>query len=76
MAVQVTVELTDAQWALVQDHYSIFEINEVNQEEKVAVTVDSLGRWLAKLIRLEVETCMKRAAREEADKTTEDCFNV
>jgi len=76
MGVQVTVEFTDAQWALMQDHYSIFEINEVNQEAKVAVTVDSLRRWLIKLVRLEIEDCVKRSAREEADKITDDCFNV
>jgi len=76
MSVQVTVEFTDAQWVLVQNHYSIFEINEVNQEERVSVTVDSLNRWLTKLVRLEIEDCMKRSARQEADKTTQDCFNV
>ena len=76
MAVQVTLEFTDAQWALVQDHYAIFELNEVNQEEKVVVTVDSLGRWLTKLVRLEIEGCIKRAARAEADKTSQDCFDV
>jgi len=76
MSVQVTVEFTDAQWALVQDHYSIFEINEVNQEERVSVTVDSLSRWLTKVVRIEIEDCVKRSAREEADKITEDCFNV
>jgi len=76
MAVQVALEFTDAQWALVQDHYSIVELNELNRPEKVAITVDSLKGWLTKIVRMEIETCIQQAAREEADKTTEDCFNV
>ena len=76
MAVQVTLEFTDAQWALVQAHYTLYELNEVNADEKVDVTVDSLSSWLVKLVKYEVQTCVQRAARAEADKTTQDCFDV
>jgi len=76
MAVQVTLEFTDAQWALVQEHYSIVGLNELNRPEKVAVTIDSLGEWLTKIVQVEIETCIRQVARDEADKTTENSFNV
>ena len=69
MAVQVTLEFTDAQWALVQEHYPHTSLG---RDEVVPITSDSFATSLLNI----VERLMVKCLKEELGTQAADGFNV
>jgi len=76
MAVQITVEFTDAQWELIQAHLPHWEYTEGGQRFHKAITEEELSVWLLASIKAEVEVCIKRTNIAAVTLATEDCFDV
>ena len=80
MAVQVTLEFTDAQWALVQEHYPYYAPRYVSDVftgvERETVTETTLAASLYTQIQESVISCVKEAAKEAAVQNQEHLFDV
>ena len=81
MAVQVTLEFTDAQWELVKEHYHCYkDAFDDNQEfiglEPQTVTEEVVAARLKTLIEDEVVECMRTAEREAKITALDDAFKV
>ena len=80
MAVQITVEFTDAQWALVQEHYLYYAPQYIDDEftgvERETVTQETLAAFLYAQVQDAVISCVQEAARETAVQNQEDLFDV
>ena len=70
MAVQITLDFTDAQWELVKEHFVVG--SEKGSGLPIFATPETLKEKLEKIVRSEVISSIKhRAAREQ-----EDAFDV
>ena len=80
MAVQVILEFTDAQWALVQEHYPYYAPRYVSDVftgvERETVTEATLATSLYTQIQESVISCVKEAAKEVAAQNQENLFDV
>jgi len=76
MAVQVTVDFTDAQWALIQAHFTNVIVGEDGYSVHQDITEEELSAKIYKWVRREVEVCIEENAISEARDLIEDCFNV
>jgi len=76
MAVQVIVDFTDAQWALVQAHFPNTKPDEGGRAVHQDITEEELSAKIYNWVRREVEVCIEENAILEARGLLEDCFNV
>tara|TARA_Y100000296_G_C5095246_1_gene216997 strand:+ start:356 stop:586 length:231 start_codon:yes stop_codon:yes gene_type:complete len=76
MAVQVTLEFTDAQWALVQAHFPNTKPDDGGRAVHHDITEEELNSRVFKWVQREVESCMEESAVADARKLLENCFNV
>ena len=70
MAVQITLDFTDAQWELVKEHFVVG--SDKGSGQPIFATPETLKEKLEKMVRAEVTNSIKhKAAREQ-----EDAFDV
>jgi len=76
MAVDITITFTDAQWALVQAHFT----NVIEQEDGFPVhrdiTKEELKVKIFNWVKREVEVCIEETAVADARDTVATCFEV
>ena len=81
MAVQVTLEFTDAQWELVKDHFgcykSVYDGNgQFIGSEPETITPEVLAAHLLTHVEEGVLECMRNAEREARISSVADVFKV
>jgi len=76
MTVQVIVDFTDAQWALVQAHFPNTKSDDGGRTVHHDITEEELSSRVFNWIKAEVEGCIEENAISEAMGLIENCFNV
>jgi len=76
MAVHITVEFTDAQWALVQAHFQNTKLDEGGTPIHHDITEEELSNKVFHWVRTQVRVCMEANAVSEAKNTMAECFEV
>ena len=81
MAVQVTIEFTDAQWELVKEHFHCYEdVLDDNQQflgvQPQVVTEEVLATYLKTHVEEGVLECIRNAERESRVSAVDDSFKV
>ena len=80
MAVTISIEFTDEQWALVNKHYPNFVANDAGALVHQDITAEVLKGRLFESIKAEVSECLMNTAKSEAANSAatslENCFDV
>jgi len=81
MAVQVTLEFTDAQWELVKEHFACYvDVLDTGGlflgKERETATPEIVATLLSKYVEDDVLNCMRQQAREVLVLEVDDAFNV
>ncbi len=76
MAKIISIEFTDAQWKLIEEHFPNYENDENGNPHHKDITEDELKNVIIEKIRFDVEACIKDTAIRTATASVESCFDV
>ena len=76
MAVQITVEFTDAQWDLVLEHYPMYIVDELGRSRPTDVTQEKVAADLFNKVQYEVVNCVRDNVMRNVIEVANNCFNV
>jgi len=76
MAVQITVEFTDAQWALVQLYFPHTESHESGKEVYYNITEEELTNLIFTWIKTDVVRGVEATAKIQAVESVTNCFDI
>ena len=76
MAVQITVEFTDAQWALVQAHFPHTESRGGGREVYYDITEEELSNLIFTWIKADVVRDVEVEAKIQAIESVANCFDT
>lgn len=76
MATTISIEFTDAQWALIQEHYPNNVEDEGGKVSHQAITEDELKIVMFQRVQEDVVRCVKNNAAQAAIQAVASCFEV
>jgi len=76
MAVQITVEFTDAQWDLVLEHYPMNIFDDLGRTRPTDVTKENVAVDLFNKVQYEVVNCVRDKTMRNVIDGANNCFNV
>lgn len=76
MATTISIEFTDAQWTLVEEHYPNNVEDEGGNVTHKAITKEELAAALLNMVRQDIINCVRNSAVKTATASVESCFDV